>query len=124
MWRHQGSCQVAHFTLTNVAAALFHQCYFARWADVADVAELRPTSFLCLFLGHECMRLIWRRCVVQGLAVHGSKGQQLSAAALPPAVVGQAFRWASAEDISCVAFLGDECATLKLTSELRELHSR
>jgi hypothetical protein len=61
---------------------------------------------------------------VQGLAVHGSKGQQLSDAALPPAVVGQAFRWAREAGIPCVAFLGDECATLKLTSELRELHTR
>jgi hypothetical protein len=124
MWHHQGSCHFARFTLSNVAAALFRQCYFARWADVADIAHLRPTIFLCLSLGYECMRLVWRCCAVQGLAVHGSKGQQLSDAALPPAVVGQAFRWASAEDISCVAFLGDECATLKLTSELRELHSR
>lgn len=56
--------------------------------------------------------------------MHGRKGQQLSDAALPPAVVGQAFSWAGEAGISCVAFLGDECATLKLTSELRELHTR
>eukprot|EP00775_Hariotina_reticulata_P003247 gene3247-3523_t len=59
-----------------------------------------------------------------GLAVHGHQGQQLSDAALPPAVVEQAFTWAGEAGISCVAFLGDECATLRLTDQLRELHHR
>lgn len=62
--------------------------------------------------------------VFQGLAVHGIGGQQLSDAALPGDVVAQAFTWAAAADVSCVAFLGDECATLRLTQELRELHTR
>lgn len=63
-------------------------------------------------------------CCCQGLAVHGRQGRQLSDAALPGAVVEQAFRWAAETDVSCVAFLGDDCATLKLTSELTELHTR
>lgn len=61
---------------------------------------------------------------MQGLAVHGHEGQQLSDAALPADVVAQAFTWATAADVSCVAFLGDECVTLRLTDELRELHTR
>jgi Cof subfamily protein (haloacid dehalogenase superfamily) len=61
---------------------------------------------------------------VQGLAVHGHEGQQLSDASLPPQVVSSVFKWASQQQVSCVAFLGDECATLKLTDELVELHTR
>lgn len=69
----------------------------------------------------------WLNCgllMMQGLAVHGDQGEQLSDAALPPAVVQQAFTWAGDAGISCVAFLGDECATLRLTDQLRELHHR
>jgi hypothetical protein len=72
-----------------------------------------------------CSAAAW--CVhgaVQGLAVHGQKGQQLSDALLPPSVVADAFKWASTHQVSCVAFLGDECATLKLTDDLVELHTR
>ncbi len=61
---------------------------------------------------------------LQGLAVHGRDGRQLSDAALPAAVVRRAFEWAGRAGVSCVAFLGDECATLELTPELRELHAR
>jgi hypothetical protein len=60
----------------------------------------------------------------QGLAVHGTSGQQLSDAALPSHVVEQAFRWSMDAGVSCVAFLGDECATLQMTDELEELHTR
>jgi hypothetical protein len=56
--------------------------------------------------------------------VHGHQGQQLSDAALPAEVVSQAFTWSAAAGVSCVAFLGDECATLQLTDDLRELHTR
>jgi hypothetical protein len=56
--------------------------------------------------------------------VHGHKGQQLSDAALPAEVVRQAFTWAAQSQVSCVAFLGDECATLQLTDDLHELHTR
>lgn len=62
--------------------------------------------------------------VVQGLAVHGHQGQQLSDAVLPGSVVTEAFEWAAAQQVSCVAFLGDECSTLKLTDDLVELHTR
>lgn len=61
---------------------------------------------------------------VQGLAVHGQKGQQLSDAVLPASVVADAFQWAASHQVSCVAFLGDECATLQLTDDLVELHTR
>ena len=61
---------------------------------------------------------------LQGLAVHGTSGQQLSDAALPSHVVEQAFRWCSEAGVSCVAFLGDECATLRMTDDLEELHTR
>lgn len=61
---------------------------------------------------------------LQGLAVHGHGGVQLSDAALPSCVVSDAFTWAEACGVSCVAFLGDECATLALTDDVRELHSR
>ena len=63
-------------------------------------------------------------CVLQGLAVHGHQGQQLSDASLPPSVVSEAFEWCTAQGVSCVAFLGDECATLQLTDDLVELHTR
>jgi len=56
--------------------------------------------------------------------VHGHQGQQLSDASLPPSVVADAFRWAGTRGVSCVAFLGDECATLQLTDDLVELHTR
>lgn len=56
--------------------------------------------------------------------MHGHKGQQLSDAVLPPNVVRDAFKWATKHQVSCVAFLGDECATLKLTDDLVELHTR
>lgn len=56
--------------------------------------------------------------------MHGHQGQQLSDASLPPSVVADAFRWAGAQGVSCVAFLGDECATLQLTDDLVELHTR
>ncbi|GBF97297.1 hypothetical protein Rsub_09988 [Raphidocelis subcapitata] len=61
---------------------------------------------------------------LQGLAVHGRDGSQLSDAALPRGVVASAFEWAAAAGVSCVAFLGDECATLALTPALVELHER
>lgn len=60
----------------------------------------------------------------QGLAVHGHRGQQLSDALLPASVVADAFQWAGKHGVSCVAFLGDECATLQLTDDLVELHTR
>lgn len=68
--------------------------------------------------------LLCAAVAVQGLAVHGHKGQQLSDAVLPPSVVASAFQWATAHKVSCVAFLGDECATLQLTDDLVELHTR
>jgi hypothetical protein len=61
---------------------------------------------------------------LQGLAVHGRDGRQLSDAALPRGVVAAAFEWAAAARVSCVAFLGDECATLELTPDLVDLHAR
>jgi len=61
---------------------------------------------------------------LQGLAVHGRDGAQLSDAALPADVVARAFDWAGRTGVSCVAFLGDECATLAMTPELEELHTR
>mmetsp|Transcript_27098 Transcript_27098/g.73240 ORF Transcript_27098/g.73240 Transcript_27098/m.73240 type:complete len:273 (+) Transcript_27098:348-1166(+) len=63
---------------------------------------------------------------LQGLAVHDSQGQQLSNASLPPAVVADAFRYVSSLEGSAggslVAFLGDECATLRMTDDLQALH--
>lgn len=61
---------------------------------------------------------------LQGLAVHGTDGRHLSDAALPAPVVSAAFDWAGRAGVSCVAFLGDECATLRMTPELEELHQR
>ena len=61
---------------------------------------------------------------LQGLAVHGRGGAQLSDAALPPAVVARALAWAADARVACAAFLGDACATLELTPELVELHER
>jgi len=81
------------------------------WSLAVDVVLLLEGCVLLLLL-------------LQGLAVHGHQGKQLSDAALPPAVVQQAFAWAGEVGISCVAFLGDECATLQLTDQLRELHHR
>jgi hypothetical protein len=75
--------------------------------------------------------VLWQRCDLlyavlcsQGLAVHGSSGQQLTDAALPRDVVSAAFSWAQGAGISCCAFLGDTCATLQLTPQLQELHHR
>lgn len=55
--------------------------------------------------------------------MHGQQGRQLSDAALPVDVVARAFSWAGGAGVSCVAFLGDECATLQLTDDLRALHT-
>ncbi|KAL6759257.1 HAD-like domain-containing protein [Haematococcus lacustris] len=64
---------------------------------------------------------------LQGLAVHGSKGQLLTSAQLQPEVVAQVFRHVSATypdgSVSCVAFTGDDCVTLRMTQELQDLHS-
>ncbi|KAF5829542.1 hypothetical protein DUNSADRAFT_15939 [Dunaliella salina] len=63
---------------------------------------------------------------LQGLAVHDSQGQQLSNASLPSAVVADAFRYVSSLEGSAggslVAFLGDECVTLRMTDDLQALH--
>ena len=61
---------------------------------------------------------------LQGLAVHGLRGRQLTDAQLPDDVVADAFAYAQAHDLACVAFLGDACATLRMTPELEELHTR
>jgi len=63
---------------------------------------------------------------LQGLAVHGKGGKALSDAALPPDVVARAFQWVGSAfpsgGVSLVAFLGDECATLRMTDDLQALH--
>ncbi len=61
---------------------------------------------------------------LQGLAVHGLRGRQLTDAQLPESVVADAFAYAQAHELACVAFLGDACATLRMTPELEELHTR
>ncbi|KAI8470741.1 MAG: HAD-like protein [Monoraphidium minutum] len=61
---------------------------------------------------------------LQGLAVHGDDGSQLSDAALPAAVVAAALSWAAAQRIAAVAFHGDTCSALEVGSELVELHTR
>ncbi|PNH06702.1 Phosphatase YidA [Tetrabaena socialis] len=58
----------------------------------------------------------------QGLAVHGRGGVQLCDAALPPAVVEAAYRYSLASGVSLCAFLGDTCATPRLTPDIRQLH--
>ncbi|KAG1675313.1 hypothetical protein FOA52_015987 [Chlamydomonas sp. UWO 241] len=64
----------------------------------------------------------------RGLAVHGRRGAQLSDASLPASVVRDAFlfiasRGAGLSQISCVAFLGDDCVTTRLTPDLCSLHT-
>jgi rRNA maturation RNase YbeY len=61
---------------------------------------------------------------LQGLAVHGADGAQLSDASLPTEVVRAAFEWAAARDLSLAAFHGDTLSTLALTPALEELHTR
>ncbi|KAK9806969.1 hypothetical protein WJX72_008996 [[Myrmecia] bisecta] len=61
---------------------------------------------------------------LQGLAVHGARGQLLPGKDMPPAVVAQAFKYSLEHDVPLSAFLGDECVTLKMAPELEELHTR
>jgi hydroxymethylpyrimidine pyrophosphatase-like HAD family hydrolase len=61
---------------------------------------------------------------LQGLAVHGARGEPLSDACLPPALVRSALLWAERERVPLCVFLGDECATLRLLPGLHELHAR
>lgn len=61
---------------------------------------------------------------LQGLAVHGLDGRLLPSPNLPTEVVTAAFEYASRHDVPLAAFLGDACATLKMHTELQELHSR
>lgn len=61
---------------------------------------------------------------LQGLAVHGMDGRLLPSPNLPAQVVMAAFEYANKHDVPLAAFLGDTCATLKMQTELQELHSR
>ena len=61
---------------------------------------------------------------LQGLVVHSVTGESLIGPSLTPEIVRSAFDYASAHDVSCVAFTGDECLTLKRTPDLMELHER
>lgn len=60
---------------------------------------------------------------LQGLAVYGSSGDMLTGEGLGTEVVRQAFEFSATHGVPCCAFLGDDCATLDLAPELRELHS-
>ena len=56
---------------------------------------------------------------LQGLAVHGASGAELpGGAALDRAVVAAAFQYAERTGTPLCAFLGDTCATLRMTTEL------
>ena len=56
---------------------------------------------------------------LQGLAVHGSAGQLLPGYRLNPEVVRAAFQYATETDTPLCAFLGDDCATLRMHPELQ-----
>ena len=58
---------------------------------------------------------------LQGLAVHGARGALLPGAALERAIVAAAFEYAERTDTPLCAFLGDTCATLRMTAELEVL---
>ena len=59
---------------------------------------------------------------LQGLAVHGLKGKSLFSSNLSRQVVEEAFRWSLSSGVSLCAFHGDECSTLTMTPELKDLH--
>ena len=60
---------------------------------------------------------------LQGLAVHGPRGESLFSSHLTKEVVEEAFKWSLASGVSLAAFHGDTCSTLTMTRELQELHS-
>jgi len=61
---------------------------------------------------------------LQGLVVHTVTGKPIEGPNLSPDVVRSAFEYSEEKNISCVAFTGDECSTLKLTPELLCLHKK
>ena len=56
---------------------------------------------------------------LQGLAVHGPTGQLLPGSRLCPNVVRTAFQYAMDTDTPLCAFLGDDCATMRMHPELQ-----
>lgn len=58
------------------------------------------------------------------MAVHGPTGQLLPGSRLCPNVVRTAFQYAMDTDTPLCAFLGDDCATMRMHPELQELHHR
>lgn len=61
---------------------------------------------------------------LQGIIVHTVTGEPLSGPSLPSEIVRSAFDYATKNELSCVAFLGDENVTLKRTPELVDLHEK
>jgi Cof subfamily protein (haloacid dehalogenase superfamily) len=61
---------------------------------------------------------------LQGLAVHDFSGALIAGGALTSDVVRQAFEYAEKHDIAAVGFTGEECVTLNMKPEVKELHER
>lgn len=61
---------------------------------------------------------------LQGLVVHTLTGEPINGPTLPPEVVRSAFEYASQTGTSCVAFMGDDCVTMKQTQDVVDLHKR
>ncbi|EIE27200.1 HAD-like protein [Coccomyxa subellipsoidea C-169] len=59
---------------------------------------------------------------LQGLAVHGKDGALLPGEDLPGSIVQSAFQYSVERGVPLCAFLGDTCATLRMTDELQDLH--
>ncbi|GMH33966.1 hypothetical protein BSKO_01800 [Bryopsis sp. KO-2023] len=61
---------------------------------------------------------------LQGLAVHDWRGKAMMGPNLSASFVASVFQYCEKQNVSCIAFLGDECATTKMTDEVEEMHSR
>ena len=60
---------------------------------------------------------------LQGLAVFGSRGEQLSDRHLDEAVVRAAFEYSLQQDVPLCGFLGDDCVTARMHPELERLNT-
>lgn len=60
---------------------------------------------------------------LQGLAVHDWSGSALAGSNLSFEFVASVFKYSEKNSVPCIAFLGDDCATMEMTPEVEEMHT-
>lgn len=60
---------------------------------------------------------------LQGLAVHDWYGNALAGRNLSFEFVASVFKYCEKNSVPCIAFLGDDCATMEMRPEVEEMHS-